>query len=371
MKTICFVTTGDIKSIATAKRALGMANPLSDLGWRVHIVMEDTAENRHRASMECDGRTEVHFLRYASARDERQKKSALLAGIRPCYIYLCAFVFRNIVPTSFKCIKLVEHSELRSAIKDVPRWRKALELATEYYSLIYADGLLNASSYLQRLYSRRARFVLRGNMPMLYFPYAYSKQVCKKGASTAQTKASKRPGDTFVTYLGSLSRAYRTIDLVKALPLIGQPAVKLLLLGNGDDRQAIEALVAANKLGGQVFMPGYVSEEDVAAYFSLTDVFVLPMSDTVQDWARCPSKLYMYLPYGKPIVTARIGEPPVVLGDEGIYYEQGSVQSLASAIVAAMRKGTLGIAPEPHEWAARAAKFDRWVNAEFEQKGKK
>ena len=27
MKSICFVTTGDIKDIATAKRALGLANP--------------------------------------------------------------------------------------------------------------------------------------------------------------------------------------------------------------------------------------------------------------------------------------------------------------------------------------------------------
>lgn len=368
MKAICFVTTGDIKSIATAKRALGMANPLTDLGWRVHIILEDTPENRHRALMECDGRTTMHFLRYVSARDERQKKRALIDEIRPSYIYLCAFVFRNVVPTNFKCIKLVEHSELRSAIRDVPWWRRGMELAMEYGSLLYANGLLNASAYLQRLYSKRARLMLRGSLPMLYLPYAYSKEVCKAGASAAPVKVSKGRGDIFVTYLGSLSRAYRTVDLVKALPLIGQPSVKLLLLGDGDDRQAIESCVTENKLGGQVFMPGYVSEEDIATYFSLTDVFVLPMSDTVQDWARCPSKLYMYLPYGKPIVTARIGEPPTVLGDEGVYYEQGSVQSLAKAIVAATRKGKLGIAPEPHEWAARAAEFDRWINAKFEHR---
>lgn len=37
---ICFITTGDIKNIATAKRALGLANPLADLGWEVSIIME-------------------------------------------------------------------------------------------------------------------------------------------------------------------------------------------------------------------------------------------------------------------------------------------------------------------------------------------
>ena len=45
MKSICFVTTGDIKDIATAKRALGLANPLTELGWQVSIIMEDTEEN--------------------------------------------------------------------------------------------------------------------------------------------------------------------------------------------------------------------------------------------------------------------------------------------------------------------------------------
>ena len=35
---ICFITTGDIKNIATAKRALGLANPLADLGWEVSII---------------------------------------------------------------------------------------------------------------------------------------------------------------------------------------------------------------------------------------------------------------------------------------------------------------------------------------------
>ena len=43
---ICFITTGDIKNIATAKRALGLANPLADLGWEVSIIMENCEEHR-------------------------------------------------------------------------------------------------------------------------------------------------------------------------------------------------------------------------------------------------------------------------------------------------------------------------------------
>ena len=366
LKTICFVTTGDIAAIATAKRALGLANPLSDLGWKVHVIMEDTDENRHRAAMECDERTGVHFLTYNSSFDERNKKSALLEEIRPDYVYLCAFVFRNIVSISFKCKKLVEHSELRSAIKDVAWWRKGYELLSEYYSLVYADGVLNASMYLQRLNKKRAGCLFRKKLPMLYFPYAYNKDVCKISVCEDGFVLRKGNGDVFITYLGSLSRAYSTIDIVKAVKKIGRDDIKLLLLGDGDDRQRIQDYVVENRLDKQVWMPGYVREEDISAYFSLTDVFVLPMNDTVQDKARCPSKLYMYLPYGKPIVTSKIGEPYEVLKDNGTYYDSGSVDSLSTAISVASSKKTLGMNPLCHEWNERAMQFDKWVKDSFE-----
>lgn len=369
LKTICFVTTGDIAAIATAKRALGLANPLSDLGWMVHVIMEDTDENRHRAAMECDERVKVHFMSYTSPIDEKNKKSSLLEEIKPDYVYLCAFVFRNMVSVNFKCKKLVEHSELRSAITDVSWWRKGYELFSEYYSLVYADGILNASVYLQKLNRKRAGRILREKLPMLYFPYAYNGDLCKMVVRKDCVGWEKSDGDVFVTYLGSLSRAYRTIDIAKAVHRIGRVDIKLLLLGDGDDRQRIQAYVTENNLGQQVWMPGYVNEELIPTFFSLTDVFVLPMNDTVQDKARCPSKLYMYLPYGKPIVTAKVGEPYEVLKDNGIYYATGSVDDLSRAILTALSKKTLGLDSRCHEWTERAKQFDEWIKRSFGQAG--
>ena len=201
---------------------------------------------------------------------------------------------------------------------------------------------------------------------MLYFPYAYNKDVCKISVCEDGFVLRKGNGDVFITYLGSLSRAYSTIDIVKAVKKIGRDDIKLLLLGDGDDRQRIQDYVVENRLDKQVWMPGYVREEDISAYFSLTDVFVLPMNDTVQDKARCPSKLYMYLPYGKPIVTSKIGEPYEVLKDNGTYYDSGSVDSLSTAISVASSKKTLGMNPLCHEWNERAMQFDKWVKDSFE-----
>lgn len=71
-KKITFVTTGDIKNIATAKRALGLANPLIELGWDVSILMEDTEENRHRAQMECCEKVQVYYYPHCSMMKERE-----------------------------------------------------------------------------------------------------------------------------------------------------------------------------------------------------------------------------------------------------------------------------------------------------------
>lgn len=149
---ICFITTGDIKNIATAKRALGLANPLADLGWEVSIIMENCEENKHRTMMECDSRINLYFFNKCSMTQERKKKNDLIKEINPDFLYICAFVTRNIVGIKHKCKKIVEHSELQSGIPDMKGLRKLFCYIYEYYSIIYSDGLLNASRYLHLLH---------------------------------------------------------------------------------------------------------------------------------------------------------------------------------------------------------------------------
>lgn len=121
---ICFITTGDIQSIASAKRALGLANPLADLGWKVSIILEDSEENRHRAMLECDKRINVFFFHYRSALDEIKKKNVIIRQIHPDYLYICAFVKRNIVGLGYPCKRIVEHSELMSATDGFSQLKK-------------------------------------------------------------------------------------------------------------------------------------------------------------------------------------------------------------------------------------------------------
>lgn len=138
---------------------------------------------------------------------------------------------------------------------------------------------------------------------------------------------------------------------------------------HGRGRHYAEACkyVAEHGLEQWVQLPGFIAEEDISTYFSLTDYFISPMNDTVQDWARCPSKLYMYLPYRKPIITCKIGEPFEVLKSEGVYYKPSDENSLRLTIEELLYDGKtkLDIDSTLHSWNYRTKEFDQWINKTF------
>lgn len=363
---ICFITTGDIKNIATAKRALGMANPLVELGWDVSILMEDTEENHHRVSMECCDKVQVYYFPHCSAFQEIKAKNILIKKIDPDYIYICAFVMRNTIGIGHRCKKLVEHSELQSAIPDMNGLRKVHAYFNEYFSILYSDVLLNASKYLQDVFKYKARKVFQGKIPMLYFPYAYSDKVMKVDIiDRNQPTYLKYKGRKVFVFLGSIVRGYGAFTMIKAIEKIKDkyPEVLLLMLGRGGNYKEACDYVKEHQLENNIFLPGFISEEEISMYFSLTDYFISPMNDTVQDWARCPSKLYMYLPYKKPIITCKIGEPYNVLGSEGYYYEPSSVEGLANEMSKVLDSGktVININSLKHEWKYRTSEFDKWI----------
>lgn len=365
MKSICFVTTGDIKDIATAKRALGLANPLSDLGWEVSIIMEDTEENKHRVRLECDERVHVFYFLHASALRERMQKKNILKRIKPSFVYLCACVVRNMILPPKECRLLVEHSELPSWVTlKIRLWRKLLNYFEEYWSIVYADGLLLASNFLMKVYAKRADYIGCKSLPMLYFPYAFNRlNLHSHDANIFPLNKDKNV--KILTYLGSLSKAYSTFSIVLAFEQCYKrnTHLRLLLLGKGEESVSIKQYVTGKPIESKILMPGYIREEDIEKYFSMTDIFILPMNDTIQDWSRCPSKLYMYLQYGKPIITSKIGEPYYVLGEKGIYYESNSVDSLIDAIERAIQRdgNQLDIDKSIYTWNERARQLDEWI----------
>lgn len=367
---ICFVTTGDIKNIATAKRALGLANPLTELGWDVSILMEDTEENRHRIKMECCEKVKTYYFPHCSMKEERKHKNKLIKKIDPDFLYICAFVTRNIVGISHRSKKLVEHSELQSGISDMKGLRKFLCYIYEYYSIIYSDALLNASVYLQNTFRQRAKKLLRGKIPMLYYPYAFNPDVIKiVDIDYTMQKFKRFENRVNFVFLGTVTRNYGIFTILEAVKELKRTEnnFQMLILGRGRHYDDAKNFVANNKLEDVVYMPGFVEEEEISEYFSVATAFVSPMNDTVQDWARCPSKMYLYLPYKKPVITCKIGEPYEVLKEEGNYYTPRNSAEMCQQMKSIIEehKTSINVNPEDHSWETRAKELNEWLKNTF------
>ena len=123
--------------------------------------------------------------------------------------------------------------------------------------------------------------------------------------------------------------AYHPYDRVlAALPQIHQaiPNAHYLIVGKGDDRPRLERLIADQQLQQCVTLAGFVSDDELPAYYNLCDVFAMP------------SKLEGF---GIVFLEAMASGKPVLGGDR-----DGSVDALA--------QGRLGALIDPDDTAAIA-----------------
>ena len=363
---ICFVTTGDIRINATAKRALGMANPLCTLGWRVYILMEDTEENRHRAAIECCKEVTVIYFSPRSAIGEIRAKNSIIGRIAPNIIYISAPVVRNMVRVPHRCLRITEHSELMSHITSVRGLARIKAYAMEWLSILLSDAMVCASQYLIDIFAQRSQRCMR-HIPTIHLPYAYNCKVCYMVPIDRSTIENGRYTNRKIfCYLGSVTHNYGAITMTHAIDHLrhSHPEALLIILGSGPAMNDVKQLINKFDLVNHIELKGFVCEEDISYYFSLADYFLSPMRDTDQDRARCPSKLYMYLPYNKPIITCRIGEPAATLGDKGTYYTPDDAKDMAQKMAQLIdsRKTQLDIDATRYTWQAITHTFDRWIN---------
>jgi len=132
---------------------------------------------------------------------------------------------------------------------------------------------------------------------------------------------------TFVT-VSSFAPCKATPVLVKAFIAAAgrRPGVRLLMIGDGEDRRLCEDLVGRSGRGHQVEFAGY--RTDVAAQLERADAFVLPSVNE-----NLPLALLQAMATGMPCIAANIGGIPEALeGGCGALVTPGDVRSLRRAM---------------------------------------
>jgi glycosyltransferase involved in cell wall biosynthesis len=366
---ICFITFGNVKDYATLKRATGMAEPLIARGHEVFIVIEDSPDNRERLEFECPN-AKVLFCQRLDRKHDQREREALARSVDPDVVWICGLGVRNWVRFRTgrkRPVFLMDHVELFSGIQRMSRWRQLWDAFIEWRSLFAFDGHLCASRYLESLFSGRiARF--GGTARTFYFPYAYGDGLLKAEPEKVATLRERYPGKV-ILYMGSFYENYGCLDMLKAVQQLVEHREDFyfVMMGGGPLKERCRGWTQEPAMKGRAEVLGYIPEEDLAHWFAAVDAFVCPLRDTIQDWARCPSKLYMYLPFKKPILTSAVGEAVTLLHEDAFFYTPGDVKNLAEAMEAAMDAGDWRptVNPEKHNWNTRADQWLVWMKKTY------
>lgn len=134
--------------------------------------------------------------------------------------------------------------------------------------------------------------------------------------------------DGSVPVIGSVSRLKNHIQLISALDHLDRK-VKLLLVGM-EENEEFREIINNYKIPHEVYFTGTVSNTEALAYLSLFDIKVQP--STMEGISQ---SILEAMALGIPVIaTNASGNPELVKqGENGLLFEDGDIQGLASSII--------------------------------------
>ncbi|MGH9735286.1 MAG: glycosyltransferase [Candidatus Acidiferrales bacterium] len=162
------------------------------------------------------------------------------------------------------------------------------------------------ASELERLGVDRGRIAIRHNAVNPFVPAS------DEAVSEVRRVLRIPPGTRVLLSVGRLSREKGQAELIKALANLrnqnAERKLRLLVVGDGPDLRRLERLASASGVADCVSFVGH--QFDVAPYYTLADVMVLPSSTEGS-----PNALLEAMAAGLPIVATAVGGVPEIVSD--------------------------------------------------------
>lgn len=128
----------------------------------------------------------------------------------------------------------------------------------------------------------------------------------------------------YAFYFGRLSIEKGILNLVEAMKNIEQG--RLIIAGDGPEREEIEKMIKDNNLTAKIKLVGYLNQKEVRKYIKNAKFIVVPSI-----WyENCPYSILETMEIGKPIIGSRIGGIPELIedGENGFLYQYDNVSEL-------------------------------------------
>jgi glycosyltransferase involved in cell wall biosynthesis len=179
----------------------------------------------------------------------------------------------------------------------------------------------------------------------------------------------RSPGTFTVGFVGTLKAWHGLPTLIDAFALLKrrEPGARLLLVGDGPERERLEADLAARGLLESARFTGAVAPDAVPGLLASMDIAVAPYPKLASFYFS-PLKVYEYMAAALPVVASRLGQLAKVIRHEvnGLLCPPGDAEALAAALqrlghepVLRVRLGQAARATvvREHMWAAVAQRI--------------
>ena len=193
-------------------------------------------------------------------------------------------------------------------INRLPGWYIYIICCMEKLCLNFADMIVTPSGIIKeslcknyRLDPSRFLAVTNGADPDVFRPMDKIKSREKFGFNAQ---------DKFLVFVGSLKKWHGIEKIVGIMPdiLKKDPAIRLIIVGDGDKMDESIAIVKNLKLENEVVLTGRVPFEDVPCYINAGDVCLAPYFDPdIDETGISPLKIYEYLACARPVITNPVG----------------------------------------------------------------
>lgn len=149
-----------------------------------------------------------------------------------------------------------------------------------------------------------------------------------------------------VGFVGSLKPWHGVGDLIKAFSNIHRypPYSRLLIVGDGPERNSIENQIRNLKLTDVVTLTGAVDPDEIPRLLGEMDVGVAPYPKLDHNYFS-PMKVFEYMAAGLPVVATSAGQLTQIIKDEcnGLLCPPGDVSALTEALFCLLRDPAMRI----------------------------
>ncbi len=177
---------------------------------------------------------------------------------------------------------------------------------------------------------------------------------------TGRSSLKVRPADVVVSYIGTLGMAHGLGTVLDAAKQLAAENVRFLIIGDGAEREALQARALADGLSNVTFT-GLLPRREIVNAMAATDIALVTLKPSETFKAVLPSKMFEAMAARKPIVLAVEGEARRLLerSGGGLSVPPGDPERLADAIAT--------LARDPERRQALGAAGGAFVRREFDR----